>query len=428
MHEDNAATPSESGIASSGSRWNDQPRLCKEPGGRRADAWAPATGWYRDDSGPDPGRRRGGQHLRFHRRCQTGVDRADARGGARPNRPGGSVVSWSRVAWLRPMPRRCKGRSPRSTHSSGSTNSSRITEAVRGELAAHIPDQRGALRVYDHSNPRMVSTGSHAYLEGCRGLQQPLYLLPHPGDARGFPLANRRRSGRRGQCVARAGGPGNRPDRTGHHPIRRGHRPRTRAFGPWSKAARGDTRSPGSVFSTPIPATLDEGLFDLMASKKRFLPYLDIPLQHASRRVLKAMKRGGDARSYRRLIERARATVPDLVVRTTFIVGFPGEGEDGVWRTDGLRPRHPVRPPRGLFLFVAGGESRRRTRRSGARESQGRATTAPSSKPSRRSRSSRISPSSAGPFRRWSPGHCRRWNCCSRAGSSDRRPRSTAGC
>ncbi len=65
-----------------------------------------------------------------------------------------------------------------------------------------------------------------------------------------------------------------------------------------------------------------------MAADRRFLPYLDIPLQHASRSVLKAMKRGGDARSYRAMIDRARAIVPDLTLRTTFIVGFPGEGEE----------------------------------------------------------------------------------------------------
>jgi ribosomal protein S12 methylthiotransferase len=88
-----------------------------------------------------------------------------------------------------------------------------------------------------------------------------------------------------------------------------------------------DTEIPWIRFLYAYPATLDPGLFTLMASNSRFVPYLDIPLQHASRKVLKAMKRGGDARSYRALLERARAEVPNLTVRTTFIVGFPGEGE-----------------------------------------------------------------------------------------------------
>jgi ribosomal protein S12 methylthiotransferase len=87
------------------------------------------------------------------------------------------------------------------------------------------------------------------------------------------------------------------------------------------------TRIPWIRFLYAYPATLDPGLFDLMASESRLLSYLDIPLQHASRQVLKAMRRGGDARSYRKMIDMARAKVPDLTLRTTFIVGFPGEGE-----------------------------------------------------------------------------------------------------
>jgi ribosomal protein S12 methylthiotransferase len=53
--------------------------------------------------------------------------------------------------------------------------------------------------------------------------------------------------------------------------------------------------------------------------------YLDLPLQHSERAMLKAMGRGGDAASLARLVERARALVPDLTVRTAFITGFPGE-------------------------------------------------------------------------------------------------------
>ena len=75
------------------------------------------------------------------------------------------------------------------------------------------------------------------------------------------------------------------------------------------------------------PARVNQELLSLMSIHPRLLSYLDIPLQHASRPVLKAMKRGGDARSYKAMINRARAVVPDLTLRTTFIVGFPGEGE-----------------------------------------------------------------------------------------------------
>ena len=57
------------------------------------------------------------------------------------------------------------------------------------------------------------------------------------------------------------------------------------------------------------------------------MPYVDIPLQHVSRGILSRMRRGGDAGSYGRMIARMREIVPDIAIRTTFIVGFPGEGE-----------------------------------------------------------------------------------------------------
>jgi ribosomal protein S12 methylthiotransferase len=75
------------------------------------------------------------------------------------------------------------------------------------------------------------------------------------------------------------------------------------------------------------PATLDEATLEAIASLPRVVKYLDLPLQHASARVLAAMRRGGNATSLRRLLDRARAVVPDLVVRSTFIVGFPEETE-----------------------------------------------------------------------------------------------------
>jgi ribosomal protein S12 methylthiotransferase len=57
------------------------------------------------------------------------------------------------------------------------------------------------------------------------------------------------------------------------------------------------------------------------------VPYVDMPLQHVSRRILSAMKRGGDGASYRKQFERIREIVPDIALRSTFIVGFPGEKE-----------------------------------------------------------------------------------------------------
>jgi ribosomal protein S12 methylthiotransferase len=63
------------------------------------------------------------------------------------------------------------------------------------------------------------------------------------------------------------------------------------------------------------------------ASRGGLLPYLDAPFQHASARILKLMKRPANAEGTLRAIEAWRAARPDLVLRSTFIVGFPGETE-----------------------------------------------------------------------------------------------------
>src|SRR5207253_10102889 len=56
--------------------------------------------------------------------------------------------------------------------------------------------------------------------------------------------------------------------------------------------------------------------------------YLDMPLQHASRNILKLMRRGGNRQSLEKLIRRVREKVPGIAIRTTFITGFPGETDE----------------------------------------------------------------------------------------------------
>jgi len=75
----------------------------------------------------------------------------------------------------------------------------------------------------------------------------------------------------------------------------------------------------------PYPHVDD--VLELMADGK-ILPYLDIPFQHASPRVLRAMKRPGDHETMLERIRKWRRAVPDLAIRSTFIVGFPGETEE----------------------------------------------------------------------------------------------------
>lgn len=73
------------------------------------------------------------------------------------------------------------------------------------------------------------------------------------------------------------------------------------------------------------PSSVNSELLSVIASEEKICKYLDIPLQHSGERVLKAMGRTGSAESYRRTIRKVREAIPDVALRTTFIVGFPGE-------------------------------------------------------------------------------------------------------
>jgi ribosomal protein S12 methylthiotransferase len=76
------------------------------------------------------------------------------------------------------------------------------------------------------------------------------------------------------------------------------------------------------------PTTIGDDVLDAMAESEKVCRYIDLPLQHASDRVLKRMKRPGTRASYEKLLARIRTRVPDVTLRTTFIVGFPGETAD----------------------------------------------------------------------------------------------------
>src|SRR5947199_2293656 len=76
------------------------------------------------------------------------------------------------------------------------------------------------------------------------------------------------------------------------------------------------------------PTHISDGFLDVLAEEPKAVKYLDLPLQHASQKVLRLMKRGGNRASLERLIKRVRSRVPDIAVRTTFITGFPGETDE----------------------------------------------------------------------------------------------------
>jgi ribosomal protein S12 methylthiotransferase len=80
-------------------------------------------------------------------------------------------------------------------------------------------------------------------------------------------------------------------------------------------------------FLYTYPNKVTTHLLETMARHETIAKYLDVPLQHASASVLKTMKRGGNAQIFLDLIAKARQMVPGIVLRTSFIVGFPGETE-----------------------------------------------------------------------------------------------------
>ena len=80
-------------------------------------------------------------------------------------------------------------------------------------------------------------------------------------------------------------------------------------------------------FLYAYPNKITGRLLETIATHEKLCSYIDVPLQHASASVLKRMKRGGGADVFLRSIERMRRTIPNLTLRTSFIVGFPGETE-----------------------------------------------------------------------------------------------------
>jgi ribosomal protein S12 methylthiotransferase len=80
-------------------------------------------------------------------------------------------------------------------------------------------------------------------------------------------------------------------------------------------------------FLYAYPNKITGRLLDTIAAHEKICSYIDVPLQHASAASLKRMKRGGGAEVFLRLIEKMRRTVPDVTLRTSFIVGFPGESD-----------------------------------------------------------------------------------------------------
>lgn len=76
------------------------------------------------------------------------------------------------------------------------------------------------------------------------------------------------------------------------------------------------------------PQRITDSLINVIANEEKVCSYIDIPLQHSDKTVLKNMNRVGDGEDYMALISKMRKAIPDLALRTTFMVGFPGETDE----------------------------------------------------------------------------------------------------
>src|SRR5690349_4751260 len=84
------------------------------------------------------------------------------------------------------------------------------------------------------------------------------------------------------------------------------------------------------------PTTITADVIDAIADLDKVVKYIDLPLQHASDAVLKRMKRPGTRQSYARLLDNIRTRIPNVALRTTFIVGFPGETAEDFAELEGF--------------------------------------------------------------------------------------------
>lgn len=189
--------------------------------------------------------------------------------------------------------------------------------------------------LYDHMTPRVNSTpGRSAYVkisEGCdnkctfciipqlRGPQRSRPIDDVVAEARGLAADGVREINLIAQDLTAYG-----YDQTSEFGTRRGG-PRLHNL---VRGLAGVTDLKWIRLLYAYPRKFPDALIDAIADEERVCNYLDMPLQHISDRVLRRMRRGHRADKARTLLSRLRDRIPDIAMRTTFIVGFPGENDE----------------------------------------------------------------------------------------------------
>ncbi len=201
----------------------------------------------------------------------------------------------------------------------------RIMEAVEGDLRV-LPAQPPTF-LYHDLTPRLVTTPKHAaYIKIAEGCDHPCTFCIIPQLRGAFRSRRFESVVREAENLARAGA--REITLIGQD---------TTSYGEDLGLRDGLAQLLGKLAQTgdllwvrflyAYPNRVTQKLLDTIASHPRLAKYMDMPLQHASRNVLARMKRGSNDDAFLRLLERIRGTIPGVSLRTSFIVGFPGETE-----------------------------------------------------------------------------------------------------
>ncbi len=209
----------------------------------------------------------------------------------------------------------------------GTNELERVLDAVETEGDLHTAGATALPYLYHEFTPRVLSTPAHsAYIKIAEGCDHPCSFCVIP------QMRGRFRSRRFGSVVREA-----------ENLARQGVREitligqDTTSYGEdlglrhgLAELLRELDKIPELVwvrFLYCYPNRLDDALIEAIAETPKVAKYFDIPLQHASRNVLKAMRRGSSGEHFLRLIEKIRVAIPGVTLRTSMIVGFPGETE-----------------------------------------------------------------------------------------------------
>ena len=304
-----------------------EPRLSEEPGGRRGDAGAACRRGISDCGTARGGRGHCGEQLRLHPGRQGGVDPGGAGGGV-PEADGPLPRSRRERLSVSAVPPGASRSLPEVDAFIGTGEFPRIAEIVRATLDRAAGDRvwvTGHTALMTAALPRRRLTPPHvAYLKiaegcdhACRFCAIPLIRGPKQSRERADIVAEARALAADGvrEVVLISQD--------------------TTSYGTDRGESGGLTALLRDLLTIPAlrwlrlhylhPARITPDLIALLAAEPRLCRYVDLPLQHADAAVLKAMGRAGSIDGFRRLIGRIRKAVPDAIIRTSFITGFPGE-------------------------------------------------------------------------------------------------------